>query len=374
MANLKPKNDTPVKQQQSNTDLSLAESEALFSSIGEGVIVTDAEGNISRINEQALTILQCKSEDMMGKWFPGVVVAVNDRGEKIPKLERPITEAFLTGKPIFKRVYYLRKDGSKVAVALTASPVLFNNRPIGAIEVFRDVTEEVKLEQSKDEFIALASHQLRTPATSVKQYAGMLLADFVGKLTPEQEVMVRKIYENNERQINIVNDLLKVAQIDAGKVDLSRTDVELNYLLESIVNDYRHKFMARSQKIILKIPEEQVSASIDNEHFRMALENLIDNASKYTPENKNITVSLSEKNAVVKIVIKDQGVGIPEHEQKRIFEKFTRLDNPLSIQVGGTGLGLYWVEKIIRLHGAAIRVKSKVDQGTSFIITIPKAL
>ena len=362
----------PAPRKKTKAELSLAESEALFSSIGEGAIVTDSHGKISRVNKQALTILRCKEEDLLGQWFPKVIIAEDESGNAIPKLERPMTEAFLTGQPVFKKVYYRRKDGSNVAVALTTAPILFNNRPIGAVEVFRDITEEVKLEQSKDEFIALASHQLRTPATSVKQYAGMLLADFFGKLTPEQEAMVTKIYENNERQINIVNDLLKVAQIDAGKVALSKTDVALNHLLESIINDYRHKFMARSQQIHLIIPEKVVWALVDSEHFRMAIENLVDNASKYTPEGKKITIKLSIKDNCACIEIKDQGVGIPLHDQQRIFEKFTRVENPLSIQVGGTGLGLYWVEKIIVLHGADMRIKSKVGSGTSFIITIPQ--
>lgn len=364
----------PDLSQKTLADLSLAESEALFSSIGEGVIVTDSEGKISRVNQSALEILHCQEEDLMGKWFPEVIVAENEAEEKIPNVERPILEAFLGGKPIFKRVYYRRLDGTRVAVALTASPVKLDSKPIGAIEVFRDITEEVKLERSKDEFIALASHQLRTPATSVKQYAGMLLADFAGPLTDEQLDMVKKVYENNERQLTIVNDLLRVAQIDAGKVQLSLSNVLLNELLEDVVDEYSQKFQERIQEVALALPSYEVVVNLDYERFRMALENIVDNASKYTEENKKISIELKESEDSVLIVVKDQGVGIAKEDKDRIFEKFSRLDNPLSIKVGGTGLGLYWAEKIIDLHGAQILVESKVGSGTTFTICIPKGL
>lgn len=358
--------------QKTHVDLSLAESEALFSSIGEGVIVTDSEGRISRVNTCALEILHCEEADVMGKWFPEVIVAENESGAKIPNIERPILEAFLGGKPLFKRVYYRRLDGTRVAVALTASPVLLNSKPIGAIEVFRDITEEVKLERSKDEFIALASHQLRTPATSVKQYAGMLLAGFAGTLSDEQIDMVKKVYENNERQLNIVNDLLRVAQIDAGKVELSFSNVLLNELLKDVIDEYSQRFQESSQEVQLIVPSKQIVARIDYERFRMALENIVDNASKYTEEHKNIRIELRESKETILIVIKDQGVGIAPEDKQRIFEKFSRLDNPLSIKVGGTGLGLYWAEKIIDLHEASILVDSKVGAGTTFTIRIPK--
>lgn len=305
-------------------------------------------------------------------WQNFQVVAENENGDRIPNLERPILEAFISGKPVFERIYYRRLDGSRVAVALTASPVLLDDKPIGAIEVFRDISEEIELEKSKDEFIALASHQLRTPATSVKQYAGMLMADFAGPLTPDQMDMMKKVYESNERQINIVNDLLRVAQIDAGKVSLSLADVELNSLLDDVVGEYRQKFAERAQKVELHLPEKAVWAHIDRERFRMALENLVDNASKYTPEEKHIAITLAEDTDNSIITIADQGVGIPKEDKQRIFQKFSRLDNPLSIKVGGTGLGLYWVEKILHLHQAEVRVDSKVGSGTKFTILIPK--
>lgn len=353
-------------------ELKFAEAEALFTSIGEGVIVTDMNGKISRVNPKTEEILGFRADELLGKWFPQVIVGEDENGRSIPNSRRPIFEIFITGEPVFRRMHYTRKDSSRVAVAVTVSPVMMNGRPIGAVEVFRDITEELKLERAKDEFIALASHQLRTPATAVKQYAAMLLEGYAGELNESQLKMVEKAYESNERQINTINDLLRIAQIDAGRMNLSVSEVNLNQLLQDVVNEHMHKFLAKSQGIELSLPKRTIWAALDQSRFRMAIENLIDNASKYTPEGKNIHVKLGRSKGRVVIEIRDEGVGIPREDYIRIFEKFSRIDNPLSITVGGTGLGLYWVQKILDLHNAKIGVRSRIGEGTTFSIYMPE--
>ncbi len=354
------------------SELRIAELEALFLSIGEGVIVTDEHGKISRINDCALKILGFTAEEVIGKWYPDTVIAEEESGVPIPNLERPITEVFISGRPVFKRVYYRKKDGTKAAVALTVSPVLLDEKPIGAIEVFRDITDEIKLEKAKDEFIALASHQLRTPATSVKQYAGMLLGEFAGKLTDVQIDLVQRVYDSNERQIAIINDLLRVAQIDAGRMQLALADTPIDQMLKDIAADQNSKFIERNQTLELSCPKKAVFAAVDPPRFRMALENIIDNASKYSSEGKKILITLNETKKYTEIQVIDEGVGIAADEIFSIFEKFTRLDNPLSIAVGGTGLGLYWVKKVLDLHGAILDVSSIIGKGTIFKIQLPK--
>ncbi|HSX32322.1 MAG TPA: ATP-binding protein [Candidatus Saccharimonadales bacterium] len=349
-----------------------AESDALFLSIGEGAIVTDSKGNISRINHTAVGLLGFENaEELLGKWYPGIVVAEDESGSVIPNINRPITEVFITGKSVFKKLYYRRRDQTRIAVALTVSPVVLDNKPIGAIEVFRDITEEVRLERAKDEFISLASHQLRTPATAVKQYAAMLMDGYAGDLTKMQQAMVQTIYESNERQITIINDLLRVAQVDAGRIHLVKAPAALVPLLTDILNEQAHKFKARAQTIIFDPPSDEVWAPIDTKHIRMVLENIIDNASKYTPPRKSICIRLKKTSRDTHIQIADEGVGIPKNATTLIFEKFTRLDNPLSTEVGGTGLGLYWAKKIIDMHGAHLSVQSKIGKGTVFTIRLP---
>lgn len=348
-----------------------AESDALFASIGEGAIVTDAHGNVSRINKTALDILNCRLEDVMGKWYPSIIQSENEDGTIIPNLERPITKVFMTGEIVRARLYYRRIDGSRITIDSTVSPVLIDGVPSGAIEVFRDVTQEEALEKAKDEFISLASHQLRTPATGVKQYTSMLLEEYAGHLSPPQRTMLQNIYDSNERQITIVNDLLKVAHVDAGQVRIEREVTDLTQLIQDVIDEQAYKFKQHRQTISFEHDDTPVLASVDPKNIRMVLENIIDNASKYTPDGKKIHVSLKLRLAGVAIAVKDEGIGIASADIPKLFQKFSRLHNPLSITVSGTGLGLYWARKVIMLHGGVIKINSQPNKGTTFTICIP---
>lgn len=228
------------------------------------------------------------------------------------------------------------------------------------------------LNRSKDEFISIASHQLRTPATAVKQYLGMVLEGFVGEIDPKQRLMLDKAYENNERQLRIVSDLLKVAQVDAGQVMLRKEAVKLNALLEDVIHDLNGVFKHRHQTVAFHPLESDPEAALDLGSIRMVFENLVDNASKYSEEGKQVTISIEEDAKTVAVRVSDEGVGIRQEDRSRLFEKFSRFDNPLSTKVGGTGLGLYWANKIISLHGGTLTYEPNSPHGSSFVVGIPK--
>jgi signal transduction histidine kinase len=228
------------------------------------------------------------------------------------------------------------------------------------------------LNRSKDEFISIASHQLRTPATAVKQYLGMLLEGFVGDMEPRQRSMVAKAYENNERQLRIVSDLLKVAQVDAGQVMLKKEEVSLNSLIEDIIHDFRGVLNNRNQTMTFYRGANDPKVTIDLNSIRMVFENLIDNASKYSEEGKQITITIENEQSATVVAIADEGVGIRAGDRHRLFEKFSRLDNSLSTKVGGTGLGLYWAKKIITLHDGTITHAPNTPSGSVFSVGIPK--
>jgi len=230
----------------------------------------------------------------------------------------------------------------------------------------------VTLNNSKDEFISLASHQLRTPATGVKQYIGMLLEGYGGPLSKPQMKMLHTAYESNERQLNIIDDLLKVAHIDAGKVALRKQKVDLVDMIDDIIDEQADKFKQKKQGVSFRHVRKKVPASIDPERMRMVLENLIDNAGKYSPEGKKIMVQLKKNKDHVTISVTDEGVGIAQKDIPRLFQKFSRVSNSLSTLVGGTGLGLYWAEKIVSLHHGSIDVTSRLHKGSTFTIKIPQ--
>ncbi len=228
------------------------------------------------------------------------------------------------------------------------------------------------LNRSKDEFISIASHQLRTPATAVKQYLGMLLEGFAGTLEGTQHQLLDKAYESNERQLKIVSDLLKVAQVDAGKVMLRKSSAAVDGLVEDVLKDLRSVFKDRKQTVEFTHPKKKIILDIDIASIRMVLENIIDNASKYSEQHTTIQVDAEDDGEFAVIHIIDEGVGIDPDATIRLFEKFSRLDNSLSTKVGGTGLGLYWAKKIIDLHEGDISFAPNDKRGTIFTIKLPK--
>ncbi len=227
------------------------------------------------------------------------------------------------------------------------------------------------ISRTKDEFVALASHQLRTPATAVKQYLGMVLQGYAGDITDLQTQMLGKAFESNERQIEIINQILNAARADTGKLAMTMVPVDIVALVRGVTDELRVSVEKREHKLVVKLPDAPVVLRADVAYLRMAIENLISNADKYTPEDGMITVSLRQSNHSVRLAVKDTGVGIPKTEFDKLFVKFSRVHNPLSVQAGGSGIGLYLAGEIVRLHGGRVEVISAVDKGTTFTIVFP---
>jgi len=230
----------------------------------------------------------------------------------------------------------------------------------------------IEINQSKDEFISIASHQLRTPATGVKQYIGMVLEGFFGDITPEQREVLLRAYESNERQLRIVTDLLKVAQVDAGKVLLHFETFDINTFARGIIRDNKPTLKRRKQLLKFVPSDNPVPVLADPETMHMVIENILDNASKYTDVGKSITVKVIDTRDDVRIAVIDEGVGVPDDKVEKLFGKFSRIENELSTKVGGTGLGLYWAKKIIDLHSGDIVYRPNQSGGSVFEIVLPK--
>lgn len=237
--------------------------------------------------------------------------------------------------------------------------------------VITDISERKKAEKAKDEFISLASHQLRTPATGVKQYLGMLLGGFAGDLDERQRMFIKTANDSNERQLSVINSILKTAQIDSGVYKVAKEPQNLLALVSAVTIDFHPVILMRRQKLICKIASD-LEANVDGVELCVALSNLIENASKYSDNGKTVTVSAKQTAKTTVIRISDQGVGIDQADQAKVFDKFTRIDNILSDTVSGSGLGLYWTKRIVMMHGGTISIVSKLGEGTAFIIKIPR--
>lgn len=231
----------------------------------------------------------------------------------------------------------------------------------------------MEINRSKDEFISLASHQLRTPATVVKQYIAMVLGGYVGDVPEAQRSMLSRAYESNELQLRIVNDLLHVAALDAGRVRLQKARFDLAKLAASAVHDQQSKFQERRQTIDMDLPEGGAKVIADELKLRMVFDNLLDNASKYSDHGTHIRVRVRVAGTMVRVEVTDQGVGISDDNLGKLFQKFSRIDNRLSTEVGGSGLGLYWAKQIVDLHNGTLAVRSVADDGTTFTVKLPRA-
>ncbi|HSE61924.1 MAG TPA: ATP-binding protein [Candidatus Saccharimonadales bacterium] len=307
------------------------------------------------------------------------------------RMRKVIREAMKTGKEYEVEHRAVWADNSEHWVLGRGKAILENGKPVLMIgtsmslddskraaeleEINLKLKEQqeqlVELNQIKDDFIALASHQLRTPATAVKQYTNMLLDGYYGELSPGQRTAVSTALLSNERQLAIINDLLRVAQLDAGKIALHKKRVDVIELLGKVVEEQAAKFRVKNQKVTIKQSKPAMTAYIDPQRMRMVFENIIDNAHKYTPAAKSITVSVTQNKSSITISVRDQGVGIRKADLSRLFQKFSRLEHPSTTDVSGTGLGLYWANKIVLLHGGTITVTSASGKGTTFAITVP---
>jgi signal transduction histidine kinase len=232
----------------------------------------------------------------------------------------------------------------------------------------------LKINETKEEFIALASHQLRTPATAVKQLTGMLLGDIAGPLNSMQMDMLQKVYISNERGLKIINDLLKTAEIDGNtyKLDLKTHDIVAS--TKEVIDDLEDTLEQRNQRIWFKSSQKNIQLRMDETNVKLAISNLIENASKYSHPGSEITVSVALIDSTVEISVIDKGVGIDKENRQKIFEKFTRAGNELSDTVTGSGLGLYWVKQIAEMHEGSIELISHPGKGSTFIMKLPVTL
>ena len=351
-----------------------ARAEALFQSIGDGAISTDEFGKITRANPAARHILGFRKKELIGEWFPKRVVSLTAEDQPVNLIDRPITKAFLTGRPIAENTYYRRKNGQKVPVAVNASPILVDGKPRGAIEVFRDISFEQEVDRMKSEFISLASHQLRTPLSAIKTYSHMLVAGYMGKITAEQQKSLETILSAADRMNELISTLLNITRMESGTIALNIQSAQISKLVSEVLNELALPAEEKSVTLALKTVGDGVkSLKTDRIILKEILTNLVSNAIKYTPEKGKITVTIRLRKQNVLIHVKDTGWGIPKFSQDQVFSKFFRGHNVVKRETSGTGLGLYLVKGLVDAIGGRIWFKSHEGVGTDFFVELPRA-
>lgn len=365
-------NETPMRPKRTVHEQQ-AVAEALFTSIGDGAVATDEFGRITRINPVARQLLGYTESELIGTWFPKKIVAVTVDDKPINLIDRPITRAFLTGKPISEHLYYRRKNGQKIPVAVTASPILLNGKPLGAIEVFRDITFEQEVDRMKSEFISLASHQLRTPLSAIKTYTHMLGDGYMGKLNAAQKKSLNTIIGAANRMNELISTLLNITRMESGTIAVTPKLLQLNKVAGEVIREL--DVMAAGKSINLELHTKgQLSTAIKTDALliKEILSNLVSNAIKYTPDHGSVSVTLRPRRADIQVAVTDSGWGIPKLSQDQIFSKFFRAQNIVKRETTGTGLGLYLVKGLLDALGGQIWFQSEEEKYTTFFFTLPR--
>lgn len=230
--------------------------------------------------------------------------------------------------------------------------------------------KDMEVQEAKDELLSLASHQLRTPATSVKQYIGLLREGYAGKISRQQKTYLDKAHESNERQLKIVNEMLYVANADAGRLRMVKSSININTITKQAIEENSGAADMQNHKIIFKAHPTALMFSGDELFLQMAISNLISNAIKYTPPGGKIKVKIIGTRKLIKIMVSDNGVGMSPKDQGLIFHKFLRLDNEMASSANGSGVGLYLARKLVEMHKGRLDLESLLGEGSTFTITL----
>ncbi|HEY5806111.1 MAG TPA: CHASE domain-containing protein [Candidatus Saccharimonadales bacterium] len=344
--------------------------EAILSSIGDGVLVLNTEGVIVLFNKAAEAISGFSATEAVGRPYKQILNFFSAKdGSEVGEF---VTDA-LTGKraEMARNTILKRKDGSDVPVADSAAPVRdVDGRVTGAVVVFRDVTREKQLEQMKDELLAVASHELRTPMGAVRANVSMILSGDYGPVNKELVEPLTDIKASTIRLVDLVNDLLNVARLEAGRMKFMLSEFDIQGTLEGIVSDLAPLGKEKGVAITCR-PGRAITVQADVDKIKQVLTNLIGNSLKFTTQG-NITVAGEVQKGAVEVIVKDTGIGISSEDQQKLFGKFQQITSVQEGKPAGTGLGLYISREIVRKMGGDLRIKqSESGKGSVFAFTVP---
>lgn len=336
----------------------------LFENIADAILVTDLNSRLVDANKAAEKITGYSKSELLSMnaidFYP-----LDDLGAILDFIRQSQNEDKFVDLDI------IAKDKTKRPIAVSSTHITIEGKPY-FLNVLRDMTREKELDRVKTDFISIASHQLRTPLTGIKWYCELLLKNWAGSLSSDQINYINQIYSSNNRMIGLINDLLNVSRMEAGgRYEIHLKEENCSSVIDAVLKEQEVPASSRNIRINLdpECPRDTV-IRMDREKIFQALQNLLDNAIKYSPDNSTITVGCEIEDSQIVIHVTDQGFGIPENQQHRVFEKFFRADNAV-ITGSGTGLGLFIAKFIIEAHNGKIWFKSKEGQGTTFFISLP---
>ncbi len=316
-------------------------------SLGDGLVICDAGDRVTTMNPRA--------RDLVAQLSPGA--SAHGPGSPLPARDEAL-----------RGEVTIEHDG--VTIAVTAARL--GGPEGGVVWTLRDITERARLEQAKTDFVATASHELRSPLTSIKGFIELLQSTEAENLTPRQLDFIAIALQSTDRLVDLVNDLLDVARIESGEFEIQPRSCDLRDTVEEVAALMRPRINDKHQRLDVEIAEPRPPALADPGRVRQMITNLLTNAHLYTPEHGTIALRLDGDAQATRIVVGDDGPGMASDDTRRIFDRFYR-GTTSERRNPGTGLGLPIVKSLVDLHGGSIDVRSELGRGTTFTIALPVA-
>lgn len=335
--------------------------DSILSSMLEGILAVDSSGKVLLVNKTLSQVFNLSSANY-GKPYYEVI--------RNPELNQFIQEVLTDPQEKRKEVSFFH-PGEKDFMVQSALVEQKRKGSISLLFVFHDITELKKTERVRKDFVANVSHELRTPLTSIKGFVEALRDGAIND--PEKSLQFLSIIsQHSDRMNKIVTDLLQLSRIESKDSTLKIEPFFLKELLDEVSSTLKNSAQEKSQILEISLPSLDLKVSADKHWISQALTNLVDNAIKYTPEKGKIRIEAKDKGESVEIAVIDNGIGIPQKDLPRIFERFYRVDKGRSRESGGTGLGLSIVKHIIEAHSGKVEVKSQEGKGSEFSFRLRK--
>jgi signal transduction histidine kinase len=339
-----------------------SKTETLIKSLSDGVIMFSLNKKIILSNPAILHLLKDKNElnniSELGGLFTNI------------EIEKNIDEVLQAG--MTKRLGETEIGDHYFEIIL--SPVKDTKEQVtGGAIILHDITHLKEIDKMKTEFVSVASHQLRTPLTAIKLFTEMMVRGDVGELSPDQKDYLNNIYESTERMVRLVNDLLSLSRLESGRLKVEPKPTSLESMIESVIAEVKPLADSKKCRIIFTKPATGLpEIPMDPNLVRQVAHNLITNAVRYSKEGDGLAeVNIMKTSDFYELAVKDNGIGISQSDQKRMFEKFFRADNAVKKETEGSGLGLYVCRMIAEVSGGKIWFESIIDQGTTFHLNLP---
>ena len=357
-------------------------SDIVINTIDDGVMAISRSGTIELINPSAQQLIGWNQGDALGLNWQSVLKLATSDGKDISEVDNPVAQALIDNKPTHSNTLSLRTSSDKLRlVSIASSPVGQNGE--GVIVIFRDITKEKAEEREQAEFISTASHEMRTPVASIEGYLGLALNPATANIDEKARDFITKAHESAQHLGRLFQDLLDISKAEDGRLKSEPRVIDVVEYVADIFESLKPKADEKGLRYIYKPnpsldandAERRLSpvyyADVDPDHFREITSNLIENAIKYTLQG-DVVVDVTGDDKTVAISVQDSGIGIPTEDIPHLFQKFYRVDNTDTREIGGTGLGLYLSRRLAESMSGRLRVESEYKKGSTFFFEIPR--